>query len=126
MSQITIRDIPEKFEAFIRKRAKREGISLGKVVNEMLEEASGLRGKDGRYRDLGAFAGSWTRAEAVRAILEEAEEIVVPVIVAGELLSGFMLGDRYARNAAALSANGSVLSRDARFELVPGIARIGW
>jgi tRNA(fMet)-specific endonuclease VapC len=124
--------------------------------------------------DTNAYSSLFSGDEGLRAILEEAEDIVLPVIVAGELLAGFMLGDRYARNASALenflrqsgvrleavdfaiarnyaalmkalrkagtpipandvwisatalSVNGAVLSRDAHFELVPGITRIGW
>jgi hypothetical protein len=73
MSQISIRDIPEKVEAYIRKRAKKEGMSLSKVVNEMLGEASGLQRPDRRYRDLSAFAGSWTKAEAAKFEETQAE-----------------------------------------------------
>jgi tRNA(fMet)-specific endonuclease VapC len=124
--------------------------------------------------DTNAYSALLSGDEAVRTILEEAEDIVVPAIVAGELMAGFMLGDRYAKNSAALEAflrqsgirlaevdlavarnygalimalrragtpipsndvwigatalstNGSVLTRDAHFDLVPGVARIGW
>jgi len=124
--------------------------------------------------DTNAYSALFSGDEAVRTILEEAEDIVVPAIVAGELMAGFMLGDRYAKNAAAfesflrqsgirlaevdlavarsygalikalrragtpipsndvwigataLSANGTVLTRDSHFDLVPGVTRIGW
>ncbi len=64
MSQITIRDLPDSLEAYIRKRAKKEKRSLSKVVNEMLEDASGLRDDAKRFRDLSAFSGSWSAVEA--------------------------------------------------------------
>jgi len=66
MSQITIRDIPEKIEAYIRKRASKEGVSLSKAVNDMLAESSGLKDKGKRNRDLSVFAGTWSREEAAR------------------------------------------------------------
>jgi hypothetical protein len=66
MSQITIRDIPEKLEAYIRKRASTEGVSLSKAANDMLAEASGIKDMEKRYRDLSAFAGAWSPEEAAR------------------------------------------------------------
>ena len=67
MTAITLRNLPRELDRVIRRRAKETGASLNKTVIRVLEES--LLGKGGKphrrkYRDLAAFAGSWTREEA--------------------------------------------------------------
>ena len=55
---VTLRNIPPDIARAIRQRAKRDGTSLNRTVINLLQE------KPTRYRDLDAFAGSWTKEQA--------------------------------------------------------------
>src|SRR5947209_1931390 len=66
---ITLRHLPPEMAQVIQRRAEETGTSLNKAVIGLLEEASGLRGKQGRrvvHHDLDQLAGTWTRADARR------------------------------------------------------------
>jgi len=52
--------------------------------------------------DTNAYSALKSGDPKVQSFLEEAEQILVPSIVVGELLSGFMMGTRFARNTAEL------------------------
>ena len=69
--QYTIRKLPARLDALIRKRAKEEGKSLNTVALEALMEAFGLRGSWAARRDLGSLAGSWVEDAAVDEALRE-------------------------------------------------------
>ena len=69
--QYTIRKLPARLDALIRKRAKEEGKSLNTVALEALMEAFGLRGSLEARRDLGSLAGSWVEDAAVDEALRE-------------------------------------------------------
>ena len=59
---ITLRNIPPDVARAIRRKAKRDGTSLNRTVINMLCETVGA--KPACYRDLDAFAGSWTKEQA--------------------------------------------------------------
>ena len=52
--------------------------------------------------DTNAYSAIGKGNAAVTAFVEEADEIVVPAIVLGELVFGFLKGTRFAQNDAAL------------------------
>ncbi|RPH97270.1 MAG: hypothetical protein EHM71_19810, partial [Zetaproteobacteria bacterium] len=63
MSAITVRNLPPELARLIRQKAKREKVSLNRVVIGLLEEATGL-GKNAKaeacHHDLDHLAGVWS------------------------------------------------------------------
>ena len=57
--QYTIRGIPKRINAKIRKKAKEEGKSLNKVVIEALAHGLGLTDVPQKYNDLDDLVGTW-------------------------------------------------------------------
>jgi len=57
--QYTIRDIPHKVDAALRRKAKRERKSLNQVALDALTLASGLAEERPTYHDLDHLAGTW-------------------------------------------------------------------
>jgi plasmid stability protein len=57
--QYTIRNIPERLDAVLRERARREKKSLNQVALEALARAVGFSGEPVRFRNLDGIAGSW-------------------------------------------------------------------
>lgn len=52
--------------------------------------------------DTNAYSALKAGDGMVRRLLEEAARVVVPVVVVGELLAGFMQGNRFSRNSSEL------------------------
>ncbi len=52
--------------------------------------------------DTNAYSAFKAGDGAVKRLLEEAEQIIVPVVVIGELMAGFMQGNRLSANTAEL------------------------
>ncbi len=68
MKAITLRNVPEPIDNAIRKKAKKQGLSINKALVQILEEHLGEKktqaGKH-RFHDLDALAGSWTEEDAI-------------------------------------------------------------
>jgi plasmid stability protein len=66
VTAITLRNLPQELQSAIQRKAKSEGLSLNKAVQELLAEAVGLhRGrKQVLYDDLDHLAGVWSEEEA--------------------------------------------------------------
>ena len=67
MDAITLRNLPPDLARIIRRKAKQEGTSLNRTVINLLREraiGSTKAARRARYRNLDAFAGSWTREQA--------------------------------------------------------------
>lgn len=64
MSQLTVRNLPEDVESRLRQLATNAGHSLNQTVVRLLEEATGAVPAAGPKRDVAAFSGRWTAAEA--------------------------------------------------------------
>ena len=64
LNQITVRAIPDELKREIESRAQADGESLNKSVIHLLKQAVGLDRPERKKRDLSAFAGTWTEAEA--------------------------------------------------------------
>jgi plasmid stability protein len=79
MTAITVRNIPQKLQEVIKRRADADGLSLNKTVIRMLEEAAGQRTTTGRelHRDLDHLAGTWSdeQAAAFEAALAEQRRV---------------------------------------------------
>ena len=76
MSAITVRNLPPELARVIRQKAKREKVSLNRVVIGLLEEATGL-GKNAKaevlHHDLDHLAGVWSQEE-YEEIMEAVKE----------------------------------------------------
>ena len=57
--QYTLRGIPERTDAALREKAKRQGKSLNTVAIEALQRGLGLGDEDFLYHDLDDLAGTW-------------------------------------------------------------------
>jgi hypothetical protein len=58
--QYTVRDVPPTVDAELRRRAKREGKSLNRLLREALVREAGLGEADGVvHHDLDRLAGLW-------------------------------------------------------------------
>ena len=66
MKAVTLRNLPQKLDQTIQRRAKEKGISVNKAVISLLEEQLGMKPKkrSREYHDLDVLAGAWTKAEA--------------------------------------------------------------
>jgi hypothetical protein len=77
MNAITLRNLPPELTGVIRRRAQKSGASINKTVIAVLEESllrKTAKPRRRKYRDLSAFAGSWSRARAAefdRALSEQ-------------------------------------------------------
>ncbi len=67
MNAITLRNVPGPIDTAIRKKAKKQGVSINKALIQLLEEHLGEKtAKTGhaRFHDLDALAGAWSKEEA--------------------------------------------------------------
>lgn len=69
MKAITLRNVPRKVAQAIKRKAKRERLSLNRAVVGLLEEATASApaepgGKRTLHYDLDKYAGVWTKREA--------------------------------------------------------------
>lgn len=68
MKAITLRNLPGPIDHAIRKKAKKQGLSINKALVQILEEHLGeKKTQAGQYRfhDLDALAGSWSEKDAI-------------------------------------------------------------
>ena len=66
MNAITVRNLPPKVKKAILERARKERLSLNKVVVRLLEEATGAVATEAKrplHHDLDRFAGTWSKEE---------------------------------------------------------------
>jgi hypothetical protein len=66
MKTVTLRNIPPALDRMINARRNAKGMSLNKVVLNLLEEHLGSSGtpKSSEHQDLDDLAGSWSKQEA--------------------------------------------------------------
>lgn len=57
--QYTVRNVPDKLDKELRRRAREEGKSLNEVALEAMARGVGQGAETVRYRDLSGIAGSW-------------------------------------------------------------------
>jgi plasmid stability protein len=75
--QYTLRNIPEKVDHALRKKAKEQGRSLNEVALEALAIVSGVHEPAERIkrRDLSDLAGTWVEDPAFDAAIKEMDQI---------------------------------------------------
>ncbi len=59
MSQITLRDIPNELETYIRTLSQQNGQSLNKTVLDLLKKSTGVLQDKKKRRDLSSLSGTW-------------------------------------------------------------------
>ena len=57
--QYTVRNVPKRLNAALRRSAREQGKSLNEVTIEALTRGAGVSGERTRQRDLSDIAGSW-------------------------------------------------------------------
>jgi len=57
--QYTVRNVPKRLDAALRRVAQEQGKSLNEVTIEALTRGAGVSGERTRQRDLSDIAGSW-------------------------------------------------------------------
>lgn len=58
-SQITIRKLPKRVDAELRKKAVRDGVSMNSAAIEVMKRGLGLADEPVRHHDLDFLAGTW-------------------------------------------------------------------
>ena len=71
MSQITVRQLPEKIEKRLRDLARENQTSLNKTIIALLKKGLGMEEHSGKNRDLADLAGTWNAKHA-----DEFEKII--------------------------------------------------
>jgi hypothetical protein len=74
-NQYTVRGVPDRVDAALRRRAREEGKSLNQVTVEALEAASGVAETPVLYHDLDSLAGSWRDDPEFDASLEAQDQV---------------------------------------------------
>jgi hypothetical protein len=66
MIQLTIRDVDDKLREALRREAQERGLSLNRLVLQLLRESVGLTAPSLQelYHDLDELAGTWSEEEA--------------------------------------------------------------
>jgi plasmid stability protein len=62
--QYTIRNVPDRLDDALRRKAREQGKSLNEVAIEALARGAGLSESRQRHRDLGDIAGTWRKDPA--------------------------------------------------------------
>jgi hypothetical protein len=62
MSSITLHNLKPDLDKMIKKKAKKEGLSINKMVQKLLQQALGLNSKR-RKEDFSEFCNVWSAAE---------------------------------------------------------------
>ena len=73
--QYTIRRIPERLDAQIRKRAAEDGKSLNETVIEVMKAGAGISDSAVRNPDLDDLAGTWVDDPEFDRAVEEMDQV---------------------------------------------------
>jgi hypothetical protein len=73
--QYTVRKVPARIDAALRRRAKQENKSLNEVALDALLRATGLDGEPVRHRRLNDLAGTWVDDPECEAALRAQDQI---------------------------------------------------
>ena len=73
--QYTIRGIPERLDAQIRKRAAEDGKSLNETVIEVMKAGAGISDSAVRNPDLDDLAGTWVDDPEFDRAVEEMDQV---------------------------------------------------
>lgn len=73
--QYTLRNIPNRLDAEVRRRAHEERKSMNRALLEALARGVGLQGEAQRQRDLSDIAGTWKRDPAFDQAIAEQDKV---------------------------------------------------
>jgi hypothetical protein len=73
--QYTVRNVPKRLDAALRRAAQEQGKSLNEVTIEALTRGAGVSGERTRQRDLSDIAGSWREDPAFDSAVAEQDVI---------------------------------------------------
>ncbi len=73
--QYTIRNVPNRLDAALRKAARERGKSLNEVAIEALARGAGISGERVRQRDLGGIVGTWREDKAFDRALADQDTV---------------------------------------------------
>ena len=73
--QYTVRNVPKRLDAALRRAAQEQGKSLNEVTIEALTRGAGVSGERTRQRDLSDIAGSWRKDPAFETALAAQDTI---------------------------------------------------
>jgi hypothetical protein len=73
--QYTLRAVPSEVDKALRRKARREGISLNRAALETLSTGLCLAGEPVLNRDLDFLAGTWVEDAEFDAALQEQDKI---------------------------------------------------
>jgi len=73
--QYTVRNIPERLDQELRRRAREEGKSLNEVALEAIARGVGHAADTVRFRDLSDLAGTWKEDPEFDAAIEDQDTI---------------------------------------------------
>ena len=73
--QYTIRKVPPRVDAALRRRATEKGVSLNEVAIEALRQAVNLVDEPVRHHDLDALAGSWVEDPEFDAAIAAQDQV---------------------------------------------------
>jgi len=65
MKSISVHNLDDQLSSLIASRAKKEGLSMNRMIKKLLAESLGmkLRDESTRYRDFEEFCGTWNEAD---------------------------------------------------------------
>jgi hypothetical protein len=73
--QYTLRNIPQKLDEALRRKAKQEGKTLNQVAIDELSRALGINGQPVLHHDLDFMAGTWVEDPAFDEAIADFEKI---------------------------------------------------
>jgi plasmid stability protein len=73
--QYTIRNVPKRLDAALRRAAHEQGKSLNDITIEALARGTGISGEPTRQRDLSDIAGGWREDPLFDSAMSEQDMI---------------------------------------------------
>ena len=74
-TQYTIRNIPSRIDAAVRRKSRHEGKSLNKVLIEALSDGLGVSGETPNFSDLDDLAGTWVEDPEFDTVIEAMDQV---------------------------------------------------
>jgi plasmid stability protein len=73
--QYTIRNVPDRLDAALRRAARERGKSLNEVAIDALARGAGIIGERVRQRDLSGIVGTWREDPAFERALADQDTV---------------------------------------------------
>ncbi len=75
IQQYTLRRVPAKVDAVLRRKSQKEGKSFNQIAIEALTAGSGLAEEPILYHDLDALAGTWVEDEGFDEAIRSHDQV---------------------------------------------------